>query len=209
MVKGLFNSQENELQPTEPATRLWVSTLMVRDLRLEQQALAKMNTQLSFVENDSIPAASVGYVADVVEKKILNGYPDNPFQLNKPVTRAEMATQLDRTDQELPYDYKLQKKLKKIELEGVVTDVTTNFISVKNENDNVTTYDVSDKVVVFHAEGRRTVSNISVGDEIKFTNGHAVLIEVEKKAEQIAQRRFEAKGTLMNVNTQSITIKYK
>lgn len=186
LEKGLFDAGENELHPGQPASRLWVASLLVRAMGFENEALQKMNTKLSFVDSNSIPATSVGYVAVAVEKGILKGYPDNTFQPHKPITRAEMAALLDRTNAELPVEIKMKKKQKKIEMEGTLTAVNGNSITVKDADGKEATFDLSDKILVFHSEGRGTITSLSVGDkiEIKFKNGRAVLIEIEKRAQK-------------------------
>lgn len=95
---GLFDSDMDQFQPEKPATREWVATLMVRALGWEDEALAKMNTSLPFKDARSISATAVGYVAVAVEKGLIKGFPNGTFQPNKPITRAEMATLLDRMD---------------------------------------------------------------------------------------------------------------
>lgn len=194
LEKGLFDSVENELQPGTAASRVWVSTLLVRALGYENEALAKMNTSLSFTDKDSIPAASVGYIAVAVEKGILKGYPDGTFQPNNPVTRAEMAALLHNSDSALPTELKKKKKQKNMEVEGVVTAITGNSLTVQDEDRGEVQINLSDKILVFRDGGRGTTSDIAVGDkvEIKLTNGRAVLIEVEREAQKV-------KGTVVSV----------
>ena len=74
----------------------------MKALGLEAEAKAKENTQLNFRDDDKIPAGSVGYVEVATEKGIVTGYEDNTFRPNQPVTRAELAALLDRTDDQLP-----------------------------------------------------------------------------------------------------------
>ena len=81
---------------------LFAATLLVKALGLEADATAKVNTQLTFKDEDKIPAGSVGYVAVATEKGIVTGYDNNTFRPNQPVTRAELAALLDRTDEEMP-----------------------------------------------------------------------------------------------------------
>lgn len=98
LESGLFDSNMDSFQPEKPATREWVATLLVRALGLESEALAKMNTPLHFQDARAISAAAVGYVAVAVEKGLIQGFPNGTFQPHKPITRAEMATLLDRMD---------------------------------------------------------------------------------------------------------------
>lgn len=98
----LFIETEDMLQPEKPATRLWVATMLIKAMGLEEEARAKMNDRLRFNDASEIPAGSVGYVALAVEKGIVFGYDDKTFKPNKPVTRAEIAAFLDRTGAHMP-----------------------------------------------------------------------------------------------------------
>lgn len=202
LEKGLFDAGETELHPAQSASRLWVSSLLVRAMGLEPQALQKMNTKLNFTDANLIPATSVGYVAVAVEHGILQGYPDRTFQPNKPVTRAEMATLLDRTNVQLPAEIKMKKKHKKIEVEGTVTAVNGNSITIQDEDGKEFTFNLSNKILVFHGGGRGSLSSIAVGDkiEIKFKNGRAVLIDIERETKSI-------EGTVVSITAvQSTTV---
>lgn len=85
-----------ELQPNTPATRAWAAMVLVRAMGLKEEALAAANAQLPFSDASAIPADKRGYVSVAVEHGLLAGYPDNTFKPQKPVTRAEMTTILDR-----------------------------------------------------------------------------------------------------------------
>ncbi|UHA75052.1 S-layer homology domain-containing protein [Paenibacillus sp. 481] len=98
LERGLFDPNETELAPHQPATRVWVSSLLVRALGLQQQALQQMTTIPNFKDKDSIPAGAVGYVNVAVQSGILVNLTDGSFQPQKPVTRAELAVLLDRTN---------------------------------------------------------------------------------------------------------------
>jgi hypothetical protein len=192
LEKGLFDSVENELQPGKEASRLWVATLLVRALGYENEALTKMNTSLNFKDKSTIPAAAVGYIAVAVEKGILVGYPDGTFRPNNPVTRAEMAALLTKTGEVLPPELKQKKKHMKIE--GVVTAVTADSITVQDEDRGEVQINLNNKILVFHGEGRGSASDIHVGDkvEIRLKNGRAILIDIKREAQKV-------KGTVVSV----------
>jgi hypothetical protein len=99
---NLFAENDTMVQPNKPADRLWATTLLVKALKLDSEAQAKMNAHLSFKDADKIPAGSVGYVAVAVERGLVNGFEDNTFRPNAPVTRAQIAALLDRTGDQMP-----------------------------------------------------------------------------------------------------------
>lgn len=101
LEQGLLDTNELNFQPKKPAARVWVAMVLVKALGYEEEALQQMNELPNFSDADDIPAGAVGYVNVAVEKGIVSGYPNGTFAPNKPVSRAEMAVLLDKTDDEL------------------------------------------------------------------------------------------------------------
>lgn len=98
LEQGLFDEMADQVQPEKPASRLWIASLLVKALGLQDEALARMNEAPTFEDATSIPAGSAGYVNVAVEEGIVSGYPDGTFQPHKNVSRAELAALLDRTN---------------------------------------------------------------------------------------------------------------
>lgn len=121
-------SGDGELRPQEAASRLWVSVLLVKALGYDAEAQSKMNAQLTFEDASQIPANLVGYVAAAVDHKLVAGYDDNTFKPNKPVTRAEMAALLGRSNTQLDDQGKAQG-----ETHGIVktVDVAAGTLTVQ------------------------------------------------------------------------------
>ena len=96
-----------------------------------------MNTRLPYKDANAIPKGMVGYVAVAVELGLFQGYPGGQFKPNKAVTRAEMATIIDRfLTEELPdeTDYRVT---------GTVTAIKSNRITVKAASGRSTTFTIS------------------------------------------------------------------
>jgi len=94
-------AEDGLLRADENATRLWVAVLLVRALGYEAEAQAKMTADLPFRDADLIPASLVGYVAAAVDHELVEGFPDRTFRPNDPLTRAQAAALLSRTDRQL------------------------------------------------------------------------------------------------------------
>lgn len=195
----LFLETDNEVNPDKPADRLWATTLLVKALKLENEAMAKMNTKLSFADAREIPAGSVGYVAVAVEKGLINGYEDNTFRPNRPVTRAELAALLDRTGTQLP-DYNNNV------VNGQVSALNGNVLTVVKAGQTKQIALHSD-VVVLRNGARVNASDLKVGDEVKVTlyNNTATLIEVTKPVEQENQY-LTAQGVVNSVNGNVVSV---
>jgi len=94
-------AEDGLLRPNEKASRLWVSVLLVRALGYDAEAQAKMTAELPFKDAALIPPSLVGYVAAAVDHELVTGFPDGTCRPNDPLTRAQAAALLSRTDRQL------------------------------------------------------------------------------------------------------------
>ncbi|UVI28677.1 S-layer homology domain-containing protein [Paenibacillus spongiae] len=180
LEKDLFSETDSVLQAEKPATRLYAATLLVKALGLEAEAKAKMNTELSFKDADKIPAGAVGYVAVALEKGIITGYSDKTFRPNQPVTRAELAAILDRTDEEMP-DHDAQAITGKLKADPA----NGSIVVVKSDKSEVSVA-LDPNVFIFRNNVKAPVSALKAGDEVlvRTYQNKVVFIEVTKTAEQ-------------------------
>lgn len=181
LENDLFSETESEVKPEANATRLWSTILLVKALKLEDEAKALNNTKLDFKDAKEIPAGSVGYVALALKKGIITGYNDKngkTFRPNQPVTRAELAALLDRTDTEMPnHDAQaIIGKLKAAPADGKLT-------VVKGDNTEVSLA-LDSNVFIFRDDKKSPVSSLRAGDEVLVRTylNRIVFIEVTKSA---------------------------
>ncbi|WP_274363847.1 S-layer homology domain-containing protein [Paenibacillus thermotolerans] len=173
----LFAEYDTEVRPDQKATRLWATMLLVKALKLEDEAKANMNAKLSFKDAKAIPAGAVGFVKVALDKGLITGYNDNTFQPNKPVTRAEMAALLGRTENQLPQ----APGQTNAQFTGKVAQVATNAISITA--DGVTTaYPVDANAFVFRNNVKSSLSAVLAGDQVTvhMYNGIVNFIEVKQ-----------------------------
>lgn len=181
LENDLFAETETEVKPEANATRLWSTILLVKALKLEEEAKALNNTKLDFKDAKEIPAGAVGYVALALQKGIITGYEDKhgkTFRPNQPVTRAELAALLDRTDTEMP-DQDAQAitgKLKAAPADGKLT-------VVKADNTEVALA-IDSNVFIFRDDKKAPLSALRAGDEVlvRTYQNKVVFIEVTKSA---------------------------
>ena len=163
LENGLFDTTEDGILPGSPASRVWVASLLVRALGLQSEAFSQMTTIPDFTDADAIPAGSIGYINVAVENDIVSGYPDDTFKPNKNVTRAEMATLLDRTNGGL------LENSGAITVRGTVTElnfasdntvsqdvygetISNGEITLKTFNNDTFTYSISPELLVQYRE---------------------------------------------------------
>jgi hypothetical protein len=181
LENDLFSETETEVKPEANATRLWSTILLVKALKLEDEAKALNNTKLDFKDANQIPAGSVGYVALALKKGIITGYEDKhgkTFRPNQPVSRAELAALLDRTDTEMPdHDaHAITGKLKAAPANGSLT-------VVKADNTE-TALAIDSNVFIFRDDKKAPLSALRAGDEVLVRTylNKVVFIEVTKSA---------------------------
>lgn len=177
LENNLFSETDTAVNPNQPADRLWATTLLVKALKLESEAESKMNVQLSFADADKIPAGSVGYVSVAVEKGLINGFEDNTFRPNQPVTRAQIAALLDRAGDQLPDSN-----------DGLVTGTVStplnNNVLTINSNGQTVNLTLDPNVFVFRGGGRVDASALQVGDVVRTRtlNNDTIYVEVTQPA---------------------------
>lgn len=110
-------------QPNKAASREWVVKLIAKALNLQP-----VDIQLPFTDAAKISSDTVGYVAAVVYKQLISGFPDGSFQPNKPVSRAEIAVMLGISTNELPIPGKM-----KFKVEGTIDSVSLQAATVTDQ----------------------------------------------------------------------------
>ena len=208
LENGLFDASEEKIQPDKPASRIWVSSLLVRALGLEEEALTMMTDVPEFKDAAEIPAGAIGYVNVALEKELITGYPDQTFKPNKNVTRAEMATLLNRTNDGLLEEngaVTVMGTITNIELneeelteeetgteeeiateEEVVVEQTIGSITVETYNGLSQTYEIASDIYVEFEESFLTFDQLKVGDKVSLVVNEEVIVEAALITEEVS-----------------------
>ncbi|WP_309118588.1 S-layer homology domain-containing protein [Paenibacillus sp.] len=125
-----------------PATREWVSKLIVRALG-EQPA----SGALGFADASDVSAGAAGYVAKSQELELVTGFTDNTFKPKDAVTRAQIATILSRADKYIPDDESKYTS-------GLVTSLSGSSLVLQPAGGGAArTFGLNAETLVFDAEG--------------------------------------------------------
>jgi len=189
----LFLETDEAVQPEKPADRLWATMLLVKAMKLEAEAKAKMNSKLNFKDAEKIPAGAVGYVKVAVEKGLINGYEDNTFRPDRVVTRAELAALLDRTGDQMPgQDQTL--------VTGKLTAAPAGNVLTVEKSGVTKTVAVDAGAFIYRNGVKVALSALKSGDELKIRtyNNVAIFIEVTKLAPE-QQNTFSAIGVYQDM----------
>ncbi|MFC5446692.1 S-layer homology domain-containing protein [Paenibacillus aestuarii] len=179
LENDLFSEKDDAVKPDQPADRLWATTLLIKALKLDTEAKTKMNSTLTFIDANKIPAGSVGYVEEAIEKKLVDGFEDNTFRPYQNVTRAQLAALLDRTNSQLP-DQDPNN------FTGTVNALVTNNTLSLTTAGTTTSYTLHPDVFVLRNGVKVNATDLQVGDEVKVHtfNNTVVYVEVTNLASQ-------------------------
>lgn len=164
---GFLEGGKGKLQPNKPLTRLEAAVLLVKAAGLSAEAEAKAGAALPFKDTQKLNITAKGYLAIAMEKGFIQGMGDNSFQPEKPVTRAEWATMLDRVDRtEGPAVRPDGKQIK-----GEVMAVTTlNGVAALYVKTPVypagVTYTFDDAAVLYKDRKEISLDQFHVGDHV-------------------------------------------
>jgi hypothetical protein len=201
LENDLFLESDDSVQPQKEADRLWATTLLVKALKLDAEAKTKMNTTLNFKDAKQIPAGSIGYVAVAIEKGLIEGFENNTFRPNQPVTRAQLAALLDRTGDQI---------VDKDTVTGTVSAaVYNNTLSITKAG--TTTQLVLDPNAFIYRSGVKVAASaLQIGDEVKVRSYNNLVIFVEVTKTAAANTNFDVtgvlNGTTVNTSGQIATI---
>jgi len=186
LENDLFFELDTHVQPEKSADRLWATMLLVKAMKLEAEAKAKMNIKLPFKDAKNIPAGSIGYVAVALEKGLISGYTDATFRPNKPVTRAELAALLGRMDDQQP---EANDPGAAAGIQGTVhTAIDANVLTLNHDN-KLTSYAIDPNAFIFRNGAKVTAADIKVGDKVvaKAYNNVVIFLEVTTSVVDPAQ----------------------
>lgn len=191
----LFLESDDKIQPEKPADRLWATTLLVKALKLDGEAKARMNDKLTFRDANQIPAGSVGYVKIALEKGLIDGYEDNTFRPERPVTRAELAALLDRTGEQLPGNGPGQDQTL---VTGKLSAAPAGNVLLVEKDGKTVSVAVDANAFIYRNGTRVELNALAAGDMLKIRtfNGTAFFVEVTQAA---ANPTFSVIGLYKNM----------
>jgi len=191
LEEGLINPSLSLLQPRKSAARVWVAELLVRALGLGGEAEEMADAELPFRDAHQIPPGMRGFVAVAYSRGLIKGYPNGKFLPNKPITRAEMAALLDRTDDELEAPGEDEGEASGQVLELDLNEGTLLLMTEEGER----ALGLAEEVVVFTGDEDGDLEDLQVGWWVEVTlntEGDVVIIEIKEE--------FETEGTVSAID---------
>lgn len=202
---GLLDTSETMFLPQAAASRVWVVPILVKAMGLDADARAAANAQLTFRDAAAIPALARGYVAIAINVGLLAGYPDNTFQPNKPVTRAEMAKVLEIMQANV------QAPQQAFTARGVIAAVSGSSITLAGAGNTTTVYQLAYNAFIFLNDRPATVADLKPGYRAElFLNQEGKVVFVDAQTAKPVRTRhprdMEVRATVYAADPAALTI---
>jgi hypothetical protein len=165
------------------AKRYEVAVYLARALGLETEAKSYINLVLGFVDNEMISQWSRGYIKVLMDRGIMKGDPNNRFNPNNEITRAEVATMLS-----VSLDYAGAAQAGATSIEGTIQEIRSGTggtnIKINTTAGVVYIYYTAPNVTVKLNGLTSTLASVAVGQQGTFgiRNDRIVSIDVTSKA---------------------------
>jgi hypothetical protein len=160
---------------TKPASREWVTKLMIRAIKQDVEAAALQNAASSFTDAAQIDTLYKGYVNAASKLELVKGVTAVKFDPKANVTRASLATLFSRAQKLFPVDYEGQTN-------GIISKLTGTSITLFSDKKE-TTYELSPDTLFYHYNSEKPITKeqlLEYGDVTVIAKaGKALYVEVK------------------------------
>ncbi|MCC3376454.1 S-layer homology domain-containing protein [Cohnella sp. REN36] len=198
---ALADKETNKKWGKEPATREWISRLLVRAIGKETDAVAANGKATAFADNASIDTTLLGYVNVAVAEGLVKGVEGNKFDPKASVNRATIATLFSRAESKISVAYPGQAA-------GMVLSLAPDQISLLHTEGKTTSYKITDSTLFSSSDvetltGADTVKLYGTAIVIGNSDGSAAYIELT----DATAKAKTVQGKLVVVSTSKQEIK--
>lgn len=171
--EGIITGSLLHSDPTEPVKRHEVAEIVVRAMGLTNEAQEKKYDTLNYSDALTIPLDSRGFVKVMQEKGIMGGDVEGRFNPNDSLTRAQIASVLNRIDNEV-------NALSNNTIKGKIYSFSSASITIENSSGIVQpAIPLANNVMLFKGKAA-SIADFAKNDMveiIKDAKGNAVYIE--------------------------------
>lgn len=158
--EGIISGSLLHSDPKGAVSRHEVAEIVVKAMGLTTEANSKQNVILDYFDASSIPLSSRGYVAVMKDKEIMAGSSDGNFNPNDPLTRAQIASVLNRVDNHL-------QKLTSTTVKGKVFGISSSVLTIENASGVIEPINLASNVLVFRAGGISELTSLNSGEMVE------------------------------------------
>lgn len=182
---------------SKPASREWVTKLIVKAIGQEAAADQLQNEPSHFSDADSIQSRYKGYVNAAYQLGLVKGLTETEFAPKNAVNRASLATLFSRAQASFPVDYPGQ-------VSGIVSELDADSITVYADGEE-STYAIDENTLYYHYNSEKPITKdelLEYGDiTVIGKDGKALYIEVQGDV----QHTEKVSGTFARYNETSKT----
>ena len=201
-----------KFQPNKPATRLFITNLIVQLVGNNIDDNWKDATPL-FKDVDNLNKEEKAILAFAALTKLVSGYNDNTFQPNKPVTRAEMAVFINRL---LNYKEDLGDYYNESG-NGTIVSIDTRYSEITIKQRVKTNgewkyvnkeYTVDDDAKIYVDGKAATLSKLTANMSIEFTidkNDDIIYIKAQSVAKEVKDYTYN--GVITKIDNNIVWVK--
>ncbi|WP_028610594.1 S-layer homology domain-containing protein [Paenibacillus harenae] len=166
---------------SKPASREWVTKLMIRAIDKEDEAARLQDAASAFSDAGQMDSLYKGYVNAASELELIKGVTADKFDPKANVTRASLATLFSRAQKLFPVDYEGQT-------DGIVSKRSDSSMTVYS-NGTETTYAIGSDTLFYHYNSEKAVTKqqlLEYGDvSVIAKDGKALYVEVKGETQHI------------------------
>lgn len=195
----------------KPASREWVTKLIVKAIGQQAAATNLQNTESHFKDAADIDTRYKGYVNAAVQLGLVKGVTDTTFKPDSDVKRASLATIFSRAQTSYAIEYDGQ-------VDGVISDLTEQSISVYSKETD-TKYTLDANTLFYHYKSEKPVALNELKEYTDVTifakDGKALYVEAKGDEQRTttvegAFARYNAEESIiyMWINDKPVPINY-
>ncbi|WP_424766009.1 S-layer homology domain-containing protein [Paenibacillus sp. sgz302251] len=166
---------------TRPASREWVTKLMIRAINKDAEAVRLKSAASAFSDDAQIDAKYRGYVNAATQLELVKGVTPVKFDPKANVTRASLATLFSRAQKQFPVEYEGQTS-------GIVSKLTDTSLTLYHDKKE-TTYTLGTDTLYYHYNTETLITReqlLEYGDVTVISkDGKALYIEVMGEKQHI------------------------
>lgn len=193
--QGLIVPSEKNFEASSPATRAWMTQLMIRMIGKDGEAKLYANQHSGFNDDTSIPSRYRGYINAALNYEIIAGFSDKTFKPNAIVTRAQSVVMLNKCEKYLNLNSSLSGKIVSLNSSSLV-------LAAGNSKQN---FSLAGNILAFDKNGNMiNINEIKPDTQVILTvkNNQVKMIEL---AEEKASVPYAAKiaGKIVKINPET------
>jgi trimeric autotransporter adhesin len=173
---ALASKETGKAWGKSPASREWVTRLLVRAVGKEADAKEMAAEATSFSDNANIDAKLVGYVNVAVASGLVKGVTAAKFDPKAAVTRATVSTLFSRAEPKLPVAYAGQ-------VTGVLLSISADQLSVLHQDGSIRDYTITPdtRIYRFDSENMSSLAGLKqYAEAVLISNGDGSIGYVEQ-----------------------------